>query len=120
MPRFHHLWIVEAELEIRNPDPAGDARGDAIFDAVLRYATDDTEPYPVQCQRTDGGWLEITFPVFAATRFAAMAAGATLLSEACARADADIGVVRLTAGESTTEIEGYRERFQQMEASTEG
>ena len=79
-------------------------------------ASDDTEPYPVQCLRNDDGWLEITFPVFAATRFAALAAGSALLSEACARAGADIGVVRLAAGESTTEIESYRERFQQMEA----
>ena len=55
--------------------------------------------------------------MFGATRFAALAAATTLLAEACADADAGIGVVRLTAGESTNEIEGYRERFQQMEAS---
>ena len=117
VPRFHQLWIVEAELEVRNPAPGGEARGQRIFDALLRYATDDTEPYPVQCQRNDDGWLEITFPVFAATRFSAMAAGSALLAEACTHADADVGVVRLTAGESATEIEDYRARFQQMEAS---
>ncbi len=117
VPRFHHLWIVEAELEVCNPAPAGDARGDRIFDALMRYASDDTDPYPMQCRRTDDGWLEITFPVWAATRFAALAAGSALLSEACAHAGADIGVVRLAAGESTQEIEAYRERFQQMESS---
>ena len=117
MPRYHHLWIVEAELEVRNPAPGGDARGERIFEALLHYASDDTEPYPIRSQRTDDGWVEITFPVFAATRFSAMAAGSALLAEACAPAGADIGVVRLTAGESTNEIEGYRERFQQMEAS---
>ena len=117
MPRYHHLWIVEAELEVRNPDPAGPARGDRIFESLLRYASDDTEPYPVQCSRNDDGWLELTFPVFAPTRFAALAAGAALLSEACAAAQADIGVVRLSAGESTNEIEDYRDRFKQMESS---
>jgi hypothetical protein len=117
VPRFHHLWIVEAELEIRNPEPGETARGERIFAALLRYASEDTEPYPVQCQRTDDGWLEITFPVFAANPFAALAAGSALLSEACASASADIGVVRLNVGESGHEIEGYRERFHQMEAS---
>ncbi|HEV2999940.1 MAG TPA: hypothetical protein VGW75_04290 [Solirubrobacteraceae bacterium] len=117
MPRYHHLWIVEAELEIRNPAPGGDARGERIFDALMRYATDDTEPYPVRSQRTDDGWLEITFPVFAATRFSAMAAGSALLAEACTHAGADVGVVRLTAGESSAEIERYRQRFHAMEES---
>ncbi len=117
MPRFHHLWIVEAELEVTNPATDGEARGDRIYEALLRYASDETEPYPLQCRRTDDGWLELTFPVFGATRFAALAAASTLLAEACADADAGIGVVRLTVGESTNEIEGYRERFQQMEAS---
>ncbi len=117
MPRFHHLWIVEAELEIRNPAPAPDARCDAMYEALAQYASDETEPYPIRCQRTDDGWLELTFPVWAATRFAALASGSALLSEACAHASADIGVVRLTAGESSTEIEGYRERFQEMEAT---
>lgn len=117
MPRFHHLWIVEAELEVRNPDPAGSARGDAIFEALLRYASDDTEPYPVKCGRTDDGWLEVTFPVFAANPFAALAAGSALLAEACAQAAAEVGVARLNVGESGHEIEGYRARFQQMESS---
>ena len=117
MADFHHLWIVEAELEVRNPAEGPGARGDRIFEALMRYASDDTEPYPVKCQRTDDGWLEVTFPVFAATRFAALAAGCALLSEACAHAAADIGVVRLSAGESTNEIEGYRARFQQMESA---
>ena len=117
MPRFHHLWIVEAELELRNPDPSGPRRGELIFEALLRYATDDTEPYPVKCSRTDDGWLEILFPVFAPNPFAALAAGSALLSEACAHAHADVGIVRLNVGESGHEIEGYRERFQQMEAS---
>ena len=117
MPRFHHLWIVEAELELRNPDPGETARSERIFEAMLRYASGDTEPYPVQCRRNDDGWLEITFPVFAANPFAALASGSALLSEACAHADAAVGVVRLTVGESGHEIEGYRERFQRMEAS---
>ena len=119
VPRFHHLWIVEAELEVRNPAPGGDARGERIFEALMRYASDETEPYPMQCRRSDDGWLEITFPVWAATQFAALAAGSALLSEASAHAAADIGVVRLTAGESASEIESYRERFQQMEAGAE-
>lgn len=117
VPRFHNLWIVEAELEVRNPSPGGDGRGERIFEALMRYASDDTEPYPVRCQRTDDGWLEITFPVFAATRFSAMAAGSALLAEACTHADADVGVVRLTAGESANEIERYRQRFHAMEES---
>jgi hypothetical protein len=120
MPRFHHLWIVEAELEVTNPASEGEARGDRIYEALMRYASDETEPYPLQCRRTDDGWLELTFPVFAATRFAALAAGSALLAEACADADAGIGVVRLTVGESATEIEGYRERFQEMEAAVRG
>ena len=117
MPRFNHLWIVEAELEVCNPAPGGDARGDRIFEALMRHASDDTDPYPVQSSRNDDGWVEITFPVWAATRFAALAAGSAVLAEACADADTACGVVRLTVGESTNEIEGYRERFQQMEAS---
>ena len=117
MPRFHHLWIVEAELEVRNPHPDGTARGDLIFEALVRYASDDTEPYPDQCARNDDGWLEVIFPVFAANPFAALASGSALLSEAVARADASIGIVRLNVGESAHEIEGYRERFQKMESS---
>ena len=117
VPRFHHLWIVEAELEVCNPAPGGEARGERIFDALMRYASDETEPYPVKSQRSDDGWLEITFPVWAATRFAAVAAGSALLAEACAHAAADAGVLRLTVGESSAEIEAYRERFHEMEAS---
>ena len=117
MPRFHHLWIVEAELEVRNPRADGTARADRIFEELLRYASDDTEPYPVKCARNDDGWLEITFPVFAANPFAALASGAALLSEAVARADTAVGVVRLNVGESGHEIEGYRERFHEMESS---
>ena len=117
MPRFHHLWIVEAELEVTNPATDGAARGDRVYEALERYASDETEPYPLQCRSTDDGWLELAFPVFAATRFAALAAGSALLAEACADAEAGIGVVRLTVGESANEIEGYRERFQRMEAS---
>ena len=115
---FHHLWIVEAELEVRNPAPEGDPQGERIFAALAQYASDDTEPYPTTCRRSDDGWLEIGFPVWAASRWAAIAAGAAVLSEACARSATDIGVVRLSAGESTTEIEAYRERFQAMEASS--
>ena len=118
MTDFHHLWIVDAELEVRNPAPHGDTQAERIFAALTEYASDDTEPYPTTCRRSDDGWLEIGFPVWAASRWAAIAAGATLLSEACARADTDIGVVRLSAGESKSEIEGYRERFQAMEASS--
>ena len=117
MPRFHHLWIVEAELDVRNPEPGSDARGERIFDALMQYASDETEPYPVQCRRTDDDWLEVQFPVFAATRFAAIASGAALLAEVCAQTDVEVGVLRLTAGESTNEIEDYRERFTAMEAS---
>jgi hypothetical protein len=119
VPRFHHLWIVEAELEIMNPAPGGDARGDRITEALMRYANDETEPYPVTCRRSDDGWLEMTFPVWAATRFAAIAAGSAVLAEACALAAADVGVLRLTVGESAAEIESYRERFHQMEASSQ-
>lgn len=117
VPRFHHLWIVEAELEVTNPAPGAEARGDRIYEALLRFASDETEPYPLQSRRNDDGWLELTFPVFAPTPFGALAAASTLLSGACADAGASVGVVRLTVGESTNEIEAYRDRFQQMEAS---
>ena len=117
MPRFHHLWIVEAELEVTNPAPDGDSRGDRIYEALMRFASEETEPYPLQCQRNDDGWLELTFPVFAPTPFGALASASALLAGACADADADVPVVRMTVGESTNEIEGYRERFQQMESS---
>lgn len=116
MARFTHLWIVEAELEIRNPDAAGDSRCERIFQALERHASDDTDPYPGQAATTDDGWAELTFPVFAATRFAALAAGATTLAEACKEADADVGVVRLTVGEGSDELVRYRDRTQAMEA----
>jgi hypothetical protein len=116
MSRFHHLWIVEAELEIRNPAPDADSRCERIFQALERFASEDTEPYPAQAATNDDGWAELTFPVFAPTRFAAVAAGATLLAEACAEADAEVGVVRLTAGEGSAELLRYRERTQAMEA----
>ena len=117
VPHFNHLWIVEAELEVSNPAPGQKARGERVFEALMRHGSDDTDPYPIKSHRTDDGWLEITFPVWAATRFAALAAGSALLAEACTHADTQCGVVRLTVGESTNEIEGYRERFQAMEAS---
>jgi hypothetical protein len=117
VPRFNHLWIVEAELEVCNPAPGDEPRGDRIAEALMRYASDETEPYPLQSARTDDGWLEITFPIWAATPFAALAAGSALLAEACVHSETACGVVRLTVGESTTEIEAYRERFQAMEAS---
>ena len=114
---FNPRWIAEAELDVCNPAPGGDARGERVFEALMRHGSDDTDPYPLQSRRNDDGWLEITFPVWAATRFAALAAGSALLAEACTHADAACGVVRLTVGESTNEIEDYRERCQQMESS---
>ena len=117
MARFTHLWIVEAELEIRNPATAGDSRCERIFAALERFASDDTDPYPAQAATAADGWVELTFPVFAPTRFAASAAGATVLAEACAEAEADVGVVRLTAGEGSEELLRYRARTQAMEAA---
>ena len=115
MARFHHLWIVEAELEIRNP-VADTSRCERIFAALEKYASDDTDPYPAQAASTDDGWVELTFPVFAPTRFAALAAASAVLAEACRDADADVGVVRLTAGEGSDELVRYRDRTQAMEA----
>jgi hypothetical protein len=116
VPRFHHLWIVEAEVEIRNPSADDESRCEAIFRGLSQFASDDTEPYPTQVARNDDGWLEITFPVWAPTRWAAVAAGATVLSEVCSSAHADIGLVRLAAGESSDELRGYRSRMHRMEA----
>lgn len=116
MARFHHLWIVEAELEIRNPGPESDSRCERLFAALERYASDDTDPYPAQAASNDDGWVEMTFPVFAPTRFAALAAASALLAESCRDADADVGVVRLTAGEGSDELVRYRESTQAMEA----
>jgi hypothetical protein len=129
MPRFHHLWIVDAELEIRNPAPydrPADAPldhedrscGGRIYDELSRYAAEESSPYPAQVVSDDDRWLEVTFPVWAATRFAALAAGATVLAEACGRAGADTGVLRLAVGESAEELHEYRGRVHQMEAQT--
>ena len=117
MARFTHLWIVEAELEIRNAAPEAENRCERIFEALERYASEDTEPYPAQAANTDDGWVELTFPVFAPSRFAAVAAGAAMLAEVCAEAGCDLGVVRLTAGEGSDELLRYRERTQGMEAT---
>ena len=116
MARFHHLWIVEAELEIRNPAAEADTRCERIFAALERFASDDTDPYPGQAASSDDGWVELTFPVFAPTRFAALAAASTVLAQACAEAEADVGAIRLTAGEGSEELLRYRERTRVLEA----
>jgi hypothetical protein len=116
MARFHNLWIVEAELEIRNPIAESQSRCERIFAALERYASDDTDPYPGQAASTDDGWVELTFPVFGPTRFAALAAASALLAEACRDAEADVGVVRMTAGEGSEDLLRYRGRTQAMEA----
>jgi hypothetical protein len=129
MPRFHHLWIVDVELELRNPAPQNRpgetlaADGDRscagrIYDALSRYATEESAPYPAEVVREDDRWLEVSFPVWAATRFAALAAGAAILAEACAHAGADTGVVRLAIGESAEELREYRGRVHEMEATS--
>ena len=116
MPRFHHLWVVSAELEIRNPAAESAARCDSVFDALADYGSDETDPYPTQVATRDDGWLEVSFPVWAPSRFAAVGAGATMLAEVCAGCGVDVGVVRLAAGESSDEIQGYRDRVHAMEA----
>ncbi len=116
MPRFHHLWIVEAELEVGNPEPDREPCADRLFTALERHASDETSPYPTQAARRDDGWVELTFPVWAATRLAAIAAGATVLAEACARAGVEVGTVRLAAGESSDELKSYRDRTRDLEA----
>jgi hypothetical protein len=116
MARFHHLWIVEAELEIRNPVDGDRTRCERIFAALERYASDDTDPYPAQAAARDDGWVELTFPIFAPTRFAAVAAGSAVLAQACTEAEADIGVVRFTAGEGSEDLLRYRGRTRAMEA----
>jgi hypothetical protein len=118
MPRFHHLWIVEAELEIRNPAPAPDARCERLFDALAQYASDETEPYPSQVSSRDDGWMELTFPVWAPSQWAAVAAGSTVLAECCARCNVESGVVRLAAAESSSALSEYRNRTRRMEAAT--
>src|SRR4051812_1679593 len=120
MPDFHHLWVVDAELEITNPDPDGaDPCAQRIFNALTRYASDDVAPYPASVVRADDCWLEVSFPVWAATRFAAVAAGATVLAEACGRADAETSIVRLAVGESAEQLHGYRARMRDMEQHSE-
>jgi hypothetical protein len=119
LPRFHHLWIVEAELEIRNPSAEHDTRCEAIFEGLSQYASDETEPYPTQVARNDDGWLEVTFPVWAPTRWAAMSAGATVLAEVCNTAGTDVGVARLAVGESSEELAAYRNRIHVMENDAE-
>jgi hypothetical protein len=116
MARFHHLWIVEAELEIRNPAAEAESRCERIFAALERYASDDTDPYPAQAASNDDGWVELTFPVFAPTRFAALAAASTVLAQVCAEAECDVGAIRLTVGEGSEELLRYRERAATMEA----
>lgn len=118
MPHFHHLWVVEAEMEIRNPAPSPDARCDRMFEALAAYASDETEPYPSQIASRDDGWMELTFPVWAPNPWAAVAAGSTVLAEACARCDVEPGVVRLAAGESSKELGAYRDRVHGMETAT--
>ena len=117
MSRFHHLWIVEAELEVGNPEPDRRPCAERLFAALERHASEDTAPYPTQAARTDDGWVELTFPVWAATRLAALSAGATLLAEACAVAGVSVGTVRLAAGESSEELKGYRARTRDLETA---
>ncbi len=116
MPRFHQLWIVEAEVEVRNPAD-DEPRCQRLFDALAQYASEETSPYPTQAARTDDGWVEVTFPVWAPTRWAAIAAGSALLAEACAASDVDPGVTRLAAGESSEELLRYRGRVHAMETA---
>ena len=115
MPGFHHLWIVEAELEVRNPT-GDDPRSARLLEALEKYAREETAPYPTQAAREDDGWLEVTFPVWAPTRWAAIASGASLLAETCAGSGLDVGVARLTAGESSEELLRYRDRTRDLEA----
>jgi hypothetical protein len=114
MTRFHHTWIVEVELEVKNPGH----RADGIFEALAAYGCEDTEPYPSQVTRDDDRWLEVSFPVWAPSQWAAIAAGSAMLSEACARAGADVGVVRVGAAESSRGHEAYRGRVREMEETT--
>ena len=116
MPGFHHLWIVEAELEVQNP-AGDDPRCERLFEALSTFAGEETSPYPTQAVLEDDGWVEVTFPVFAPTRFAAIASGAALLAQACAGSGVDVGVSRLTAGESSEELLRYRDRTRGLEAT---
>jgi hypothetical protein len=114
MTTFHHTWIVEVELEVTNPQEGCAQR---IFDALVAYGCDDTEPYPTQVAREDGRWLEVSLPVWAPSQFAAIAAGAATLADACGRVGADVGVARIAAAESSRGHEAYRERVRDMEAA---
>src|SRR3954452_16697543 len=119
MSRFHQLWIVDAELEIRNPAPDADnSCGARIFEALEAYASDESAPYPAQGGgqgATWGGGGALTLPVCAPGRFAALAAGATVLAEVCGRAETETAVVRLAVGESAAELHGYRSRMHDQE-----
>jgi hypothetical protein len=114
MSRFHHTWIVEVELEVTNPEH----RAQRIFDALAEYGCEDTEPYPLQTTREDDRWLEVSFPVWAPTQWSAIAAGSAMLADACARAGAEVGVVRVGAAESARAHETYRERVRDMETAS--
>ena len=105
-------------MEIRNPAPAPDNHCDRMFEALAAYASEDTEPYPSQIASTDDGWMELRFPVWAPNQWAAVAAGSTVLAEACARCDVEPGVVRLAAGESSKALGGYRDRVRHMETAS--
>jgi hypothetical protein len=115
--RFHHTWIVEVELEITNPGrrDGAESRAQRIFEALAAHASEETDPYPAQVTRDDDCWLEVSFPVWASSQWAAIAAGAAMLSDACAKADAEIGIVRVAAAESSREHLGYKERVRGME-----
>ena len=117
MPRFHQLWIVEAEVEVKNPAD-DEPRCQRLFAALAQYASEETSPYPTQAARADDGWVEVTFPVWAPTRFAAIAAGSALLAEVCAGSAVDAGVARIAAGESSDELLRYRDRVNALEASS--
>ena len=120
MSRFHHLWVVDAEIEICNPAPdAEDSCGERIYEALSRYASDESEPYPAQVVRQDDQWAELTFPVWAPSRFAAAAAGAAVLADVCAQAAVATGIVRLAIGASADELHGYRSRMRRMEQDSE-
>jgi hypothetical protein len=114
MTRFHHTWIVDVELEVTNPED----RAQRIFDALASYGCEETEPYPSLVTREDDRWLEVSFPVWAPSQWAAIAAGAAMLSEACARAGAEAGVVRVGAAESSRGHEAYRGRVRDMETAS--
>jgi|SRR3954447_24801123 hypothetical protein len=120
MSHFHHLWVLDAELEIANPAPgATQSCGARVVDALARYAHEDSEPYPASVIREDDCWLEVTFPVWAPSRFAALSAGASVLAEVCAAAGAQAGVVRLAVGESAEQLHRYRHRMHDMEQASE-